>query len=76
MLWVSFQVLLPTSFISVSKNVIYITSKNENSRAQTGEKTELYMVPKKMIYIYKGYKSALNKTRSDEKILKIEATLI
>ena len=29
-----------------------------------------------MIYIYKGYKSALNKTRSDEKILKIEATLI
>ena len=73
---VSFQMLLPNSFIYVSKNVIYIFSKDPQRRklqwAQTGEKTAWYMVPQKYIY---WYSQPPNKPTSDEKILKMRRLL-
>ena len=44
MLWVSFQVLLPSSFISISKNVIFHLERRNSRSPATGEKTIWYMV--------------------------------
>ena len=61
--WVSFQVLLPSSFISVSKNVIYITSKDENSSEHKLERKQYDIwFRKKIIYVDIGYKSAAQQT--------------
>ena len=58
---------------SLSPNLSYSTSKNENSsRSPTGEKAIWYNVLReKMIYIDIGYKSVRLKTTSYDKILKI-----
>ena len=44
MLWVSFQVLLPSSFISISKNVIFHLERRNSRSPATGEKTIWYMI--------------------------------
>ena len=76
-LWVSYQVLLPSSFISFSKNVIFHLQRWNFSNWQTGKRTIWYVAPAKMIYIDIGYKSTSLMPASDEKILKIrKATLI
>ena len=54
MLWVSFQVLLPSSFISISKNVIFHLERRNSRLPATGEKTIWYMLPwKGDIYWYR-----------------------
>ena len=62
---------------SLSPNLSYFTSKDENSsHSITGEKTIWYnMLCKKMIYIDIGNKSACTKPTSYEKILKIRRLL-
>ena len=62
---------------SLSPNLSYFTSKDENSsRSPTGEKTIWYNVLReKMIYIDIGYKSVRLKPTSYEKILKIRRLL-
>ena len=76
--WVSFQVLLPSSFISVSKNVIYITSKDKNSSEHKLERKQYDIwFRKKIIYIDIGYKSAAQLTdKWGGKTKDEEATLI
>ena len=53
-LWVLYQVLLPNSFISISKNVIIHLQKRNSSSWQTGEKMIRYIAPAKDdIYWYR-----------------------
>ena len=61
---------------SLSLNLSYFTSKDENSsRSRTGEKTIWYNVPYEKIYIDIGYKLVRLKPTSYEKILKIRRLL-
>ena len=61
--WVSFQVLLPSSFISISKNVIYNTTKDENSSEDKLDRKQYDIwFRKKIIYIDMRYKTAAQKT--------------
>ena len=72
--YVSFQVLLPSFFISVSKNVIYIASKDENFTEHKLERKQYDLwFRKKIIYIDIGYKSAIQ--QSNEKMLKMRRLL-
>ena len=43
MLWVSFKLLLPSSFISISKSVIFHQQRRNSSSLTTGEKTKWYI---------------------------------
>ena len=63
-LWALIWVLLPSSFIFVSKNVIFHLQRPNSSSWQTVEKTTWYMATcKKTIYIDKGYKLASRQKR-------------
>ena len=54
MLSLSFQVLLPNSFIPISKYVIFHLQRQNSSSLTNGEKTIWYMVPRKDdIYWYR-----------------------
>ena len=70
--------LLPISFISVSKNVIYITSNDENSSEHKLERKQCDIwFRKKIIYFDLGYKSAAQQTDKWRREIKDEeATLI
>ena len=62
-LWVLYQVLLPSSFISVSKNVIFL-SKDETSAANKLDRKRYdILLQWKMIYIDIVYKLALIQNR-------------
>ena len=76
--WVLFQVLLLNYFISVSKNVINIASKDEDSSEHKLEKKRYDIwFRKKMIYIDIGHKSAVQQTDKCRRDTKDEeATLI
>ena len=70
--------LLPSSFISVSKNVIYITSNDENSSEHKLERKQYDIrFRKKIIYFDLGYNSAAQQTDKWRREIKDEeATLI
>ena len=55
MLWVSFKLLLPSSFISISKSVIFHQQRRNSSSLTTGEKTKWYIgnLRKDDIYRYR-----------------------
>ena len=46
-MWVSFQLLLPSSFISISENINIHLQRRDSSTPITGEKTILYIAPRK-----------------------------
>ena len=72
MFWVSSRVFLPSSFISISKNVIFHLQRRNSSLRTAGEKTMWYMVPQKddIIDIYKSIYDI-----RDEKILEMRRLL-
>ena len=71
MLWVSFQVLLASSFISISKNIIFHLQRRNSSTPTNWRETKWYIwVAKKMIYWYRIEVALKPKPMSDEKILK------
>ena len=52
--WVSFPVLLPSSFISVFENVIFHLQRGNSSLPTNWRKMMIYLTRKKMIYIRKN----------------------
>ena len=76
MLWVSFQVFLPSSLISISENAIF-TSKDETTARWQLEGKRYIWFHEKMISIDIGYKSVTQQTDNWGKNTKDkEATLI
>ena len=72
-LWVSYQVLLPSSLVSIS----FFTSKDEIPARRLLEiKRYDIWFHKKLIYIDIGICGPLSKPTSDEKILKIRRLLL
>ena len=63
-LWIFISVLLPSSFISVSENVIFHPKGETPAHRPTGEKTIWYIssAREKMIYVDIGYKLPTQQT--------------
>ena len=63
-LWIFISVLLPSSFISVSENVIFHPKDETPAHRPTGEKTIWYIssAREKMIYVDIGYKLPTQQT--------------
>ena len=78
MLWVLFQVLLPSYFISISKYVIFHLRRWSSSSPKLTRKRYDIRFREKMIYIDKGYKSAHHQTHKwqNDTTKDKEATLI
>ena len=77
MFWVLFQLLLPSSFISISKYVIFHLRRRHSTCLKLERKRYDARLHEKMIYIDIGYKSVLHQTDKWRKETKDkEATLI